>query len=263
MCSELIILRDNNNELEARNAKKVFGKIGHIAGGIFKTALHFLREDEPELMAREFADEDLYARDFDEALYAREFDDELYARELEERNAKKVFGKIGHIAGGIFKTALHFLREDDPLLARSIEENPILARALEDHVTEMFARSLENGGELSAREMDELEARNAKKVFGKIGHIAGGIFKTALHFLREDSPELYAREFLDEDLYAREMDELEARNAKKVFSKIGHIAGGIFKTALHFLREDSPELYAREFDDGMLFERAMEIDELD
>ena len=58
-------------------------------------------------------------------------------------------------------------------------------------------------------------------------------------------------------------DELEARNAKKVFSKIGHIAGGIFKTALHFLREDSPELYAREFDDGMLFERAMEIDELD
>lgn len=250
----MIIVRDNNGELEARNAKKVFGK---IAGGVFKTALHFLREDEPELVAREFADEDLYARNFDEALYAREFDDELFARELEQRNAKKVFGKI---AGGVFKTALHFLREDDPLLARSIEENPVLARALEDHVAEVCARSLENGGELSARDMEELEARNAKKVFGKI---AGGIFKTALHFLREDSPELYARDFVDEDLYAREMDELEARNAKKVLGKIGHVAGGIFKTALHFLREDNPELYAREFEDDMLFERAMEIDELD
>ena len=188
LCSELITVRDNSNELEARNAKKTFGK---IAGGIFKTALHFLREDEPELMAREFVDEDLYARDFDEELYAREFDDE----------------------------------------------------------------------HLYAREMSELEARHSKAL-KTLGHVAGGIFKTALHFLREENPELYAREFVDEDLYAREMPELEARHSKAL-KTLGHVAGGIFKTALHFLREENPELYAREFDDGMLFERSMEIDELD
>lgn len=228
-----MIARDDNVALEARGARaKKAGRIaGKVAGGIFKTALHFLREDEPELVAREFTDEDLYARDvdeqlyardFDEALYARDFgeelyarkfDEELFARDLEARGARaKKAGRIaGKVAGGIFKTALHFLREDEPLLVRSIEEEPVLARALEDHVTEMVERSLENGGELSARDMEELETRNAKK--------AGRI--------------------------------------------IGKVAGGIFKTALKFLREDNPELYAREFEDGMLFERAMEIDELD
>ncbi|KAI0736365.1 hypothetical protein C8Q72DRAFT_251540 [Fomitopsis betulina] len=149
--------------------------------------------------------------------FAAPVSNELIARDdnvaLEARGARaKKAGRIaGKVAGGIFKTALHFLREDEPLLVRSIEEEPVLARALEDHVTEMVERSLENGGELSARDMEELETRNAKKAGRIIGKVAGGIFKTALKFLREDNPELYAREFEDGMLFERamEIDELD------------------------------------------------------
>ncbi|KZT66686.1 hypothetical protein DAEQUDRAFT_767776 [Daedalea quercina L-15889] len=261
--TDVILARDYNGELEARNAKKVFGKIGHVAGGIFKTALHFLREENPELYAREFGDEDLFTRDLSE---------------LEARNAKKVFSKIGHVAGGIFKTALHFLREENPeLYAREFGDDELFARKFDDELfarefnEELYVRDVDE--ELFARAMDggEIEARNAKKVLGKIGHVAGGVVKGLLHFLKredpilaraieenpvlvralEDNVEVYARAIEnDPELFTRDVSgELEARNAKKVLGKIGHVAGGIFKTALHFLREDTPELYARDVND--------------
>ncbi|PPQ91892.1 hypothetical protein CVT25_000766, partial [Psilocybe cyanescens] len=80
------------------------------------------------------------------------------------------------------------------------------------------------------REFDELDAR--EPIFGAIFK---GATKVAGKFLRrEDEEEFFAREFEDEDFWARAIEEeLEAREPG-----FGSFIKGIGKTASKFIRED-------------------------
>jgi len=150
------------------------------------------------LAARDYNGE-LEARDADIAaeLYDRDYDEELYARELNgDLEARSKAGKVaGHVAKGLFHFASHFLRSEDPILARALEEEPeLFLRALEGDDSEVLARDLE-----------------ARSKAGKVaGHVAKGLFHFASHFLRS-ADELMAREFDDDMLLARgmEIDELD------------------------------------------------------
>ncbi|KAH9830907.1 uncharacterized protein C8Q71DRAFT_850976 [Rhodofomes roseus] len=167
------VTRDTNGELEAR------GKGGKLFGGVVKGRPHFLREDSPELYARSFEDEGLYARDTNGELEAR---------------SKKGLKTAGKVLGGVAKGLLHFLREDDPeLYARSFEDESLYTRDI--------------SGELEAR---------SKKGLRTAGKVVGGIAKGLLHFLREDpvlvrafeeEPELFMRGFESDELMAREFDD--------------------------------------------------------
>ena len=153
-----------DEELVARS------KIGHKIGSFFKKVgkgiLSFLKREDmdvfarelgvdedlfarefDDLVARDFDDDVLFARDFDEELFARAFDEELSAREFNEnRFVARAFGvdeelvarsKIGHKIGSFFKKVgkgiLSFLkREDGELVLRELGfDDELLARALE------------------------------------------------------------------------------------------------------------------------------------
>ncbi|KAH9921031.1 uncharacterized protein B0H18DRAFT_1121602 [Fomitopsis serialis] len=230
---EELYARELNGDLEARSKA---GKVaGHVAKGLFHIASHFLKREDP-VLARAIEEEpELFLRALD--------DDEVFARDLEARSKA---GKVaGHVAKGLFHFASHFLRSEDPVLARAVEEEPeLFLRALDDD--EVFAR--------------DLEARS------KAGKIAEGLNLTP-HFSRsedpvlaralEEEPELFLRALEGDEVLARD---LEARS--KAGKVAGHVAKGLFHFASHFLRNDE-ELMAREFDDDMLFARGMEIEELD
>ncbi|KAL6308059.1 hypothetical protein BKA93DRAFT_597005 [Sparassis latifolia] len=117
-------------------------KAGHYTGEVASLLMKVIRED---------------------PIMARAFEDELMARgapagsEALHINWKKVGKKIGSVAGKVGGVLAHFLREEDPIMARAFDDE-LLARAFDD---ELLARAFE----------DELLARNEPEEGSEALHI--------------------------------------------------------------------------------------------
>ena len=183
-----------DDELVARS--KIGRKIGNffkkIGKGILGVVSHILKREDMDVFARElgvdgdifarefddlvarnFDDDVLFARDFDEELFARAFDEELAARDFNENRfvaralgvdeelvaRSKIGRKIGNffkkVGKGILGVVSHILkREDGELILRELGfDDDLVARAVpnvvRDFDDELFARAFD--------ELDELD----------------------------------------------------------------------------------------------------------
>ncbi|KAI0736388.1 hypothetical protein C8Q72DRAFT_791495 [Fomitopsis betulina] len=166
-----------------------------------------------------------------------------------------------------FSSDLEVRDNFDALEARDFEntfsrrefEEELYARALDE---ELYARALDE--ELYARALDEeLVARS------KIGKKIGNFFKKAVGFvaklLRRDDVDVLARELgLDADVFAREYDDLVARDFDGDALLAREFDEELFARDFHeelFARAFDEELSAREFNENRFVARALGVEE--
>ncbi|GBE81485.1 hypothetical protein SCP_0312140 [Sparassis crispa] len=135
-------------------------KAGHYTGEVASLLMKVIRED--PIMARAFEDE----------LRAREAPAGSEALHI---NWKKVGKKIGSVASKVGGVLAHFLREEDPIMARAFDDE-LLARAFDDELLarafddQLLARAFDK--QLLARAFDdELLARNEPEEGSEALHI--------------------------------------------------------------------------------------------
>ncbi|KZT03371.1 uncharacterized protein LAESUDRAFT_761950 [Laetiporus sulphureus 93-53] len=167
-------------------------------GKIIKGALHFLKRED-DMVARAFEDE-LLARGHEEyhemnhapSTYnhahtyaqhsARAFDDELYAR------ADAAEGSEALNVGKLLKGVLHFLKREDPMVARAFEDE-LLARGHEGFHVGYEPTGLHYAGHHARAFDDELLAR-ANAAEGSEAINFGKIVKGVFHFFKREDPML-------------------------------------------------------------------------
>ena len=211
-----------DEELVARS--KIGRKIGNffkkVGKGILGVVSHILKREDMDVLARELGvDEEVFAREFDDlvarnfdddALFARDFDEELFARAFDEELSARDFNEDRFVARA--------LGVDEELVARSKIGRKIgnffkkVGKGILGVVSHVLKRE---DGELVLRELgfdDELLARALEARGGDESPFAGlhGSGHSG-HGGRRQRSSRYVRE-LDDDLLARafgEFDELD------------------------------------------------------